>query len=139
MNDYAAVVTPPYRGVNQLQLYGWHFRNADNSGPNAAGPKNLNAPQELRSFRFVLSREDFEDAAGALARLLWGPAESEDVARHLQTWRRELAKGGGPARDHRYDLGQPDAREDRPLRAHRLHGRLGPVSDPGLSRGRRIS
>lgn len=45
-HDLARVVTPPYRGINDLQIAGWHFRNADNSGPNEPGPKNVNAPQK---------------------------------------------------------------------------------------------
>ena len=94
-DNYAAVVTPPYHGINRLQLFGWHFRNADNSGPNAAGPKNVNASQEVRDFRFVLHDLDHDDAMAALRRLLWGPVESEDVGLHLRTWRRELAKDEG--------------------------------------------
>ena len=86
-DDYAAVETPPYHGVNPLQLYGWHFGNSDITG--------ANTPQEERSFSFVLNGGDHDRAAAALARLLWGPVESEDVARHLQTWRRALAKGAG--------------------------------------------
>jgi len=42
-------VTPPYHGTNPRQLYGWHFRNADNSGPNRG---EINAPQQLRLFLF---------------------------------------------------------------------------------------
>ncbi len=78
-----------------MQLFGWHFRDADNSGPNAAGPKNVNAPQEVRGFRFVLNNQDHDDAMAALRRLLWGPVESEDVGLQLRNQRRELAKGEG--------------------------------------------
>lgn len=78
-----------------MQLFGWRFRNADNSGANTAGPKNVNAPQELRGFRFVLNDRDHDDAMAALRRLLWGPVESDDVGLHLRAWRRELAKGEG--------------------------------------------
>src|SRR5918996_4079708 len=50
--NFCSVVTPPYRGVNTLRIEGWHFRNSDNSGRNELGPKNVNAPQELREFYF---------------------------------------------------------------------------------------
>lgn len=51
------VATPPLRGPNPREIYGWHFRNADNTGPNKG---EVNAPQAMRAF--VLS----ENAAGAL-------------------------------------------------------------------------
>lgn len=43
-------MTPPLRGApNPRQIYGWHFRNADNTGPNTG---DVNAPQGLRLFGF---------------------------------------------------------------------------------------
>jgi hypothetical protein len=46
--------TPPFHFVpNPREIEGWHFRNADNTGPNDAGPKNVNAPQEVREFVFA--------------------------------------------------------------------------------------
>jgi hypothetical protein len=48
-----ARLTPPYHFVpNPRYLEGWHFRNADNTGPNAIGEKNINAPQHQRGFIF---------------------------------------------------------------------------------------
>lgn len=44
-----SAVTPPFHAPNPRELYGWHFRNADNSGPNHG---EVNAPQELRLFTF---------------------------------------------------------------------------------------
>ncbi len=45
-----SAMTPPLHGVpNSRELYGWHFRSADNSGPNRG---DVNAPQELRLFLF---------------------------------------------------------------------------------------
>jgi len=70
-NNFAGVVTPPYHGINQLYIEGWHFRNADNSGPNEAGEKNVNAPQHVREFNFVLTRRDYEKASDALKKTLW--------------------------------------------------------------------
>jgi hypothetical protein len=46
-------LTPPFHFVpNPREIEGWHFRNRENTGPNGAGPKNVNAPQELRGFIF---------------------------------------------------------------------------------------
>ncbi len=44
-------ITPPLRGgvPNARQVFGWHFRNADNTGPNEG---DVNAPQHLRLFLF---------------------------------------------------------------------------------------
>ncbi|MAK60264.1 MAG: hypothetical protein CMK09_04740 [Ponticaulis sp.] len=39
--------TPPLRGPNPREIYGWHFRNADNTGPNTG---EVNAPQHMRAF-----------------------------------------------------------------------------------------
>ena len=69
--NFCSVVTPPYRGMNALRIEGWHFRNSDNSGPNEPGPKNVNAPQELREFYFVLNEADYRSAFDALQILLW--------------------------------------------------------------------
>ena len=52
--DFVSVATPPFRGLNARIIEGWHFRNADNSGPNLPGDKNVNAPGEIRSFYFVV-------------------------------------------------------------------------------------
>jgi hypothetical protein len=45
-------LTPPFHGINPRQIHGWHFRNADNTGPNEPGPKNVNAPGRVREFIF---------------------------------------------------------------------------------------
>jgi hypothetical protein len=46
-------LTPPFHFVpNPREIEGWHFRNADNSGPNEPGDKNVNAPGEIREFIF---------------------------------------------------------------------------------------
>jgi hypothetical protein len=43
-------LTPPWHFVpNAREIDGWHFRNADNTGPNDG---SVNAPQELRDFIF---------------------------------------------------------------------------------------
>lgn len=66
--DYSAIATPPFRGINALQVKGWHFRNAENSGPNNG---SLNAPQEVREFCFYVRRSDYEKGSDCLKRLLW--------------------------------------------------------------------
>ena len=46
-------LTPPFHFVpNPREIEGWHFRNSDNTGPNEAGDKNVNAPGEVRDFIF---------------------------------------------------------------------------------------
>ena len=41
-------LTPPLKGVpNPRDIFGWHFRNAANTGPNNG---DVNAPQEMRAF-----------------------------------------------------------------------------------------
>lgn len=79
-DNYAAVATPPFHGPNPTLIQGWHFRNADNTGPNAPGPKNVNAPQHSRHFRFVPDKARFDEAMEALGVALWpgdrSPAEA---------------------------------------------------------------
>jgi hypothetical protein len=46
-------LTPPFHFVpNPRDLEGWHLRNANNTGPNEAGEKNVNAPAVEREFIF---------------------------------------------------------------------------------------
>jgi len=48
-----ARLTPPLHfAPNPRELEGWHFRNADNTGPNEPGEKNVNAPGDIREFIF---------------------------------------------------------------------------------------
>ena len=43
-------ITPPFRGIpNPREIYGWHFRNAANTGKNRG---DVNAPQQIRQFYF---------------------------------------------------------------------------------------
>ncbi|MEK7181385.1 MAG: hypothetical protein AAB738_03600 [Patescibacteria group bacterium] len=57
--DFAALATPPYYGINPLDIVGWHFRNPDNTGPNNG---SVNAPQEVREFNFFTSEVLYEQA-----------------------------------------------------------------------------
>jgi hypothetical protein len=52
-DENLARLTPPFHAVpNPRDIEGWHFRNADNTGPNEVGDKNVNAPGEVRGFIF---------------------------------------------------------------------------------------
>lgn len=46
-------ITPPRMGPNPRDLAGWHLRNRSNTGPNDAGPDNLNAPGTARTVLFA--------------------------------------------------------------------------------------
>jgi hypothetical protein len=94
-NNFCGVVTPPYRGINALQIEGWHFRNSDNTGPNEAGPKNVNAPQELREFYFVLSEADYRNAMDALQIMLWPYSYSKQQIDRAERAHSKLRKGNG--------------------------------------------
>jgi hypothetical protein len=94
-NNFCGVVTPPYRGVNQIYVEGWHFRNADNSGPNEPGPKNVNAPQEVRDFNFVLNDADNRKAFDALQILLWPYSYSKQQIHEADDTHAKLPKGNG--------------------------------------------
>jgi hypothetical protein len=94
-HNFAAVVTPPYRGINHLYIEGWHFRNADNSGPNEAGPKNVNAPQEVREFEFVRNDADYQQAFDALQKMLWSYSYSPREVAEAGELHERLQKGKG--------------------------------------------
>jgi len=94
-NNFCAVVTPPYRGINAIHIEGWHFRNSDNSGPNEPGPKNVNAPQELREFHFVVNETDYRSAFEALQVLLWPYRYSKQQIDAAESAHAKLRKGRG--------------------------------------------
>jgi hypothetical protein len=94
-NNFCAVATPPYRGINSIQIEGWHFRNADNSGPNEAGPGNVNAPQNVREFYFALNDADYRKAFDALQILLWPYSYSKQQIDEAENAHAEVAKGNG--------------------------------------------
>jgi len=73
-------LTPPLHFVpNPREIAGWHFRNADNTGPNEAGEQNVNAPGEVRDF--VFSPEVGRTIAGPQAAASITPEDVESVAR----------------------------------------------------------
>jgi hypothetical protein len=77
-HNFCLVVTFPFRGINSLDIQGWHFRNSDNSGPNKPGDKQVHAPQEKRSFRFVLDETGYQTASDAVDKLMHQYLYSEE-------------------------------------------------------------
>jgi hypothetical protein len=63
-DNFCSVVTPPYRGINALQLYAWHFLGE-------AGGAEANVPGERRVFYFVTNKQDFDRAFETLSMMLW--------------------------------------------------------------------
>ncbi len=78
--NFGPVVTPPFRGNLWFDVYGWHFRNEENSGENDG---SVNAPQDVRYFNFVFNRDDYELAWHAVRCRHWGI--EEDCAFAAQT------------------------------------------------------
>ena len=72
-DNFCAVVTPPYRGINALQIYAWHFLNEDGSG---YADSSVNAPGEERRFYFVTDKASYDAAFESLSAMLW-PESSE--------------------------------------------------------------
>lgn len=69
--DFCDMLTPPYHGPNDLVIFAWHFRNADNTGPNELGPKNVNAPGAVRVFRCAKTEAERAAAEASLRKVLW--------------------------------------------------------------------
>lgn len=93
--NFCSVATPPYRGLNALRIEGWHFRNSDNTGPNEPGPRNVNAPQEVREFYFVLNDADYRRASDALQVLMWPYNYSKQQIDAAEKAHAKLRKGRG--------------------------------------------
>lgn len=109
--DFLAVATPPFRGINPSRIEGWHFRNADNTGSNKAGPKNVNAPQAERRFAFTTDEAGRRAAADALDILLWpGQRQAPDVEAAERRFR-QTAKIGGSLLIEALELGNLAAGE----------------------------
>jgi hypothetical protein len=90
--DYAAVATPPFRGMNPRYIEGWHFRNQRNTGPNLG---DVNAPQEEREFQFVESRAAFDSCYAAVERVMWPFHLSEAVVERAGAMLDSLSTGTG--------------------------------------------
>ncbi len=80
-DNFCAVVTPPYRGINALQIYAWHFFNEDGTGPNDG---SVNAPGEERRFFFVTDKSSYDTAFESLSTMLWPEStEAQEAASDL--------------------------------------------------------
>ena len=74
--DYAGIATPPYHGENAAFIEAWHFRNADNTGPNEG---EVNAPGKIRNFSFVLNEAQYDKFMNALS--TWSGEKPEATAK----------------------------------------------------------
>lgn len=66
---FASIATPPFHGINALQIQGWHWRNIDNT---AANDGSVNAPQEIRDFEFVVNNADAQKMGAAIEQFTSG-------------------------------------------------------------------
>jgi hypothetical protein len=102
LDDFVAVVTPPYRGVNARDIHAWHFAER---GPDGTPP---NAPREQREFRFVRGAREHSAALSALQLALWPngrPMSSVDSALAVVE---SLAVGHGTLTMRNVRRGAPD-------------------------------
>ncbi|HEY2956267.1 MAG TPA: hypothetical protein VGK89_13600 [Candidatus Eisenbacteria bacterium] len=90
--DFAGIATPPFHGPNPLDLEAWHFRNADNTGPNRGEP---NMPQEQRWFEFCLSTPGYRVAVDALDVALWPGNRGRAAQDSAQTVWEAVPRGTG--------------------------------------------
>ena len=71
-------MTPPYRGINALQIYAGHFLNEDGTGPDDG---SVNAPGEERRFYFVIDKASNDAAFESLSAMLWPEStEAQEAA-----------------------------------------------------------
>ena len=91
-------LTPPFHSFpNPRELEGWHFRNTDNTGPNEAGEKNVNAPGLQREF--IFSPEVGKNIDGPDSRRQPASNELEQISR----------AGRGKLTILDYELSEPEA------------------------------
>lgn len=93
--NYVTAVTLPLRGVNPAVVQGWHFRNADNTGPNKPGKGHVNAPQKKREFSFVLDSAAYQAAREASEILLRPDGIREDDLAEAEIRLKKVPKGYG--------------------------------------------
>ena len=80
--NFDQYVTPPFRGLNDLSIEGWHFRNAANTNPRTSSDPYT--PQATRRFQFVLNESDYQIASDTLQKVLWPYRYSKDEVE--QAW-----------------------------------------------------
>lgn len=93
--NFVTAATRPYHGINPAVIQGWHFRNADNTGPNEPGKGNVNAPQKERRFSFVLNAADYHAARESLEILLGPEERSDEEIAEANIRLKKLRKGFG--------------------------------------------
>ncbi|MBI3565206.1 MAG: hypothetical protein HY079_08425 [Elusimicrobia bacterium] len=64
--DFCRPLTPPYRGTNDLELFGWHFRDGDDPAP-----RKTDAPGPVRRFRCAATEAERAVAEASLGQVLW--------------------------------------------------------------------
>lgn len=78
-----ARLSPPLHGpLNPLDIAGWQFRNADNTGPNRSGEGNVNGPGERREF--IFSPDVGRSIAGPAATTAPRPEDIEMIGTYGQ-------------------------------------------------------
>jgi len=93
-------LTPPLHFVpNPRDIEGWHFRNADNTGPNESGGKNVNAPGEVREFIF----------SPEVGRMIDGPQATESISPEDVAAVRRFGEGGLTILEYRLTNLEPGA------------------------------
>ncbi len=92
LQNFAGIATPPYHGVNHLQVEAWHFRNRDNTGANQG---EVNAPQEERWFSFVTRPGDYRSLSSALDIVLWPNGRAQPVVDSAMAALDSVPKGEG--------------------------------------------
>lgn len=103
--NYVTRAAPPFRGISPAIIEGWHFRNADNTGPNSPGTGNVNAPRKVRAFAFVLDPSGRREAAEALDIILWPNGREEAAIIAAEERWRGVAKVEGGLRVEALELG----------------------------------
>lgn len=92
--NFVVVASPPYRGITPSVIQGWHFRNADNTGPNEPGEHDVNAPGRTRKFAFVLDGGGYQAAREALEVLLWPEGRKESDIKAAEARLKALPRAG---------------------------------------------
>jgi hypothetical protein len=72
-NEDFVGIAGPYHGMIPSIIEAWHFRNADNTGPNKG---EVNAPDETRDFSFVMNEAQYKTFSHALD--LWSGATEKE-------------------------------------------------------------
>ncbi len=92
LQDMIGIATPPYHGVNEDVILAWHFRNADNTGPNQG---DVNAPQDKRGFYFVTNPRDYAAYSRALDIVLWPTGQAQGAIDSAQAVLDRVPRGEG--------------------------------------------